>query len=182
MNAGDLINIASLVGIKLHMTVIPEANLYLLVDQEDHTLYVGKANSEQRHKNEDQWKSSDYRTDMNHSGIVALMAENNSRRVPLSYDPSEFTVEPILQHIESEKWNGTLLDEAILRIKDGLPPSVAEVEEILIRIHIRTGRVIGNSQYASQWEKPIGRFPDTVAALAADAAWERGILPKRIQR
>jgi hypothetical protein len=41
-----------------------------------------------------------------------------------------------------------------------------QVEKLLVRIVVRYGVPIGNSQFASQWEKPIGTVPDTLAALA----------------
>jgi hypothetical protein len=68
------------------------------------------------------------------------------------------------------------------RLKEETPPTVEEVEQILVRTHIRTGRLIGNSQFASQWETPIGTYPDTLAALVADAARTLNIIPQRTDR
>jgi hypothetical protein len=48
-------------------------------------------------------------------------------------------------------------------------PSAAEVEKLLVRIAVRYGAPIGNSQFASQWEDPIETVSDTLAVLAVDS-------------
>lgn len=73
-------------------------------------------------------------------------------------------------------WEGGSFDALRQRIESGIPPTAEEIEEFLVRIHIRAGCLIGNSQYASQWENPIGRFADTLAVLAVDSARVNGIV------
>lgn len=37
-----------------------------------------------------------------------------------------------------------------------------------------TGRLIGNPQFASQWERSVNELPSVIALLAADIARESG--------
>ena len=179
MTSDQMIAIAEGIGIHLEDAPTSIANLYAWTDPDRHVLYVGKASSKRRHDEEQRWRSLDNRSEIV-SGFVALLAENDAQPHPLRYDPADFDPAPLTRHVGTEGWEGKAIDTVLERCRrqDGAP-TVEEVEQILVRLHVRTGRLIGNSQFASQWETPIGSFTDTVAALAADAARSTGILPAR---
>lgn len=86
---------------------------------------------------------------------------------PLYYDAENFDVGKIVAHVTQETWSGELVDAALSRMRE-TPLSAEEVDEVLVRTHVRTGSLIGKSQFASQWETPIGRVADTVAVFLAD--------------
>lgn len=179
MTSDQMIDIAKSAGIQLHDEPTSTANLYTWTDSEGNNLYIGKAASTRRHDDEAYWKTLDHTTKI-YSGIVALLSENNAKSRPLRHDPAMFEPGPLQHHVEQEGWAGGAIDSVLERLRqpDGAP-TTEEVEQILVRLHIRTGRLIGNSQFASQWESPIGSFSDTVAVLAADVARHSGILPFR---
>lgn len=172
----DLVKIADGIGITLEEDPAGHANLYVIVCEEGYDLYIGKAASDKRHLEEDGWAESDHTTEVV-SGFLSLWRENNASRRRLSYDPASFRPAAALAAIEREGWHGPVFDRARARLEAGEPPTVEEVETILIRIHVRSGRLVGNSSGASQWEAPIGRFTDTLAALAVDHARTSGIIP-----
>lgn len=176
MTSDQMIDIATGVGIHLADAPTATANLYTWTDPEGHNLYVGKARSKKRHADEAMWKTRDHTTEIL-SGITALLSENDAMSRPLFYDPASFDPELLQRHVTTEHWEGGAIDSVLERLRrtDGAP-TVEEVEQILVRLHIRTGRLLGNSQFASQWETPIGSFTDTVAVLATDAARRSGIL------
>lgn len=175
MNVDDLTEIAKTVGIELEVVEsIDEANLYALADQDNNCIYVGKAASRRRHSDEDRWRAPDFWRH-NYSGFVALATANDAVRRAYRYRPDSFAWAEILK--TAENWTGSLVDVVTARARADVPPSTEEVEQILVRIHVRTGCVVGNSQFASQWEKPIGSFTDAVAILAVYNAFEDGILP-----
>ena len=180
MTTDQMIAIADGVGIDLADAPLETANLYTWTDPDRRVLYVGKATSRKRHDDEMRWKTDLDHTSQIVSGFVALLVENDAERRTLRYDPATFDPAPLVRHAEAEGWQGAAIDRVLDRCRreDGAP-TVEEVEEILVRLHVRTGRLIGNSQFASQWETPIGSFTDTVAVLAADAARSNGILPAR---
>lgn len=183
MKVDDLRLIAEGAGIELVSVDLSDeahANLYVMVDSELNDLYVGKAASIRRHLEEDAWKSLDYECRIV-SGFVALMGENDASRWPLSYSPESFDGTKLLSHINAEQWHGKSIDLVIGRLTNAEPPTLEEVEQILIRIHVRAGCLIGNSQFGSQWEGPIGSFCDTMAVLATDAAYAAGVLPPRVR-
>lgn len=168
MKIDQLISIAAHAGIALAVEPVTTANLYVLIDEDRNDLYVGKAASKARHENEDRWKSIDHKLGI-FSGFVALAAENNAERIPLRYKSDEFDPLKLAAVIDTEEWKGGAIATLLDRLDEGRPPTAEEVERILVRIHVRMGCLIGNSQYASQWEGPIGSVTDTIAALAIDS-------------
>ena len=172
----DLLKIAAGVGIVLDEVADGPANLYVIVDDQGLDLYVGKAHSERRHTNEDRWADLDHTKEIL-SGFVALWRENNASRRLLNYHPAAFDPERVRTVIAEQKWSGGSVDKLLARLDRGKVPTVEEVEQILIRIHIRAGRLIGNAKDASQWESPIGTFYDTMAALAVDTGRVSGVIP-----
>ncbi|WP_209561067.1 hypothetical protein [Frigoribacterium sp. PvP032] len=180
MKVAILKSIASGAGIRLVDEPLSSANLYVIIDSEGNDLYVGKAASLQRHREEDTWKSLDYERKIV-SGFVALMSENEGERRPFRYEPTSFDKSKLPAHINAEDWHGESVDRVVERLASGEPPTLEEVEQILIRIHVRAGCLIGNSQFGSQWEGPIGSFCDTMAVLATDAAYAAGVLPPRVR-
>lgn len=181
MTIDQLLNAAAAVGIHLEDATVDDANLYVITDPEGINLYIGKAASKRRHLEEDSWKEMDYESQII-SGFPILAAENDAQRRPLFYSPDRFDGTKLRDHITRHEWSGGAINLVLSRLKEETPPTVEEVEQILIRTHIRTGRLIGNSQFASQWETPIGTYPDTLAALVADAARTLNIIPQRTDR
>jgi hypothetical protein len=181
MSIDQLLNSAAAVGIHLEEATVDNANLYVITDPEGINLYIGKASSKRRHLEEDTWKEMDYETEIV-SGFPILAAENDAQRRPLFYSPDGFDGKKLRDHITQHEWSGGAINLVLSRLEEEAPPTVEEIEQILIRTHIRTGRLIGNSQFASQWETPIGTYPDTLAALVADAARTLGIIPQRTDR
>lgn len=177
----QLLKATAAIGIYLEDTDYDTANLYVIVDPDGINLYVGKAASKRRHLDEDKWKELDYENNIV-SGYPALIAENDAQRRPFLYNAEKFHGQSMRDHIVKHKWGGTAINTVVNRLDEGISPTVAEVEKILVRTHIRTGRLIGNSQFASQWETPIGTYSDTVAALVADAARTLGIIPQRAEK
>lgn len=175
MKIEELRSAAELVGIKLEDAEIETSNLYALVDPEGNNVYVGKAASKARHLYEDAAGFEDY-SRRTYSGFVAMMYENETTRRPLIYDDVTFGSDALCALLEEHEWSGSSVDALRERLDAGVPPTVGEVEQILVRIHVRAGRIVGNSQFASQWEGPIGSFSDTVAAVAVNAAHARGVI------
>lgn len=179
MTIDQMTAIAAGAGIHLEYAPPEAANLYAWSDPDQHVLYVGKASSRRRHDDEQRWKNLDH-TNRIVSGIAALLSENDAQPHHFRYGPAAFDPAVLAQHVKAEGWEGNAIDSVLERLRDESgAPTPEEVEGILVRLHVRTGRLIGNSQYASQWETPIGSFTDTVAVLAADAARATGVLPAR---
>lgn len=179
MSLDQLLKATAAVGIHLEeVDDLDSGNLYVITDPAGINLYIGKAASKRRHLDEDRWKELDYERNIV-SGFPVLVVENDGVRRPLSYDPKKFDGKALGDHIATHGWSGGSIDTVKDRLRNEVPPTVEDVEEVLVRTHIRTGRLIGNSQYAPQWENPIGRYSDTVAALVADAARVHGIIPQR---
>jgi hypothetical protein len=179
MSIVQLLKATAAVGIHVEECEdLDSSNLYVITDSAGINLYIGKAATKHRHLEEDRWKELDYEKNIV-SGYPVLVAENEGVRHPLRYDAGNFDGKALKDHISTHGWFGSGVDTVMDRLTDDSPPTVQEVEQILVRTHIRTGRLIGNSQYASQWESPIGKYSDTVAALAADAARVHGIIPRR---
>lgn len=181
MSIDQLLKATAAIGIHLEDADYDTANLYVIVDPDGINLYVGKAASKRRHLDEDKWKELDYEKNIV-SGYPVLVAENDAQRRPFLYNPENFHDQSMRDHIVKHEWGGTAIDAVLNCLDTGVPPTVEEVEKILVRTHIRTGRLIGNSQFASQWETPIGTYSDTVAALVADAARTQGIIPQRTKK
>lgn len=177
MQLGQLLAITDRIGITLRSATIAEANLYAITDPDDNTIYIGKAKSVKRHLDEERFNNRYDRTRQIVSGFLHLVEENDAVRKPLRYEPGSFNPEKLLLLVAQEKWEGEAVT-AMLEFVQNSTLTVEQVEQVLIRVHVRTGRLIGNSQFASQWEGPIGKVADTIAAVAADAAWLDGILPR----
>lgn len=182
MSIYQLLKATAAVGIHLEKCDdFDSGNLYVITDPDGINLYIGKAASKRRHLDEDRWKELDYEREIV-SGFPVLVVENDGVRHPLRYDPKQFDGQTLSDHISKHGWSGGGIDKVNDRLRNDVPPTVEEIEKILVRTHIRTGRLIGNSQFASQWETPIGTYSDTVAALVADAARVHGIIPQRSKK
>lgn len=186
MNVDQLVKIAAGAGIVLEEATPETENLYVYAVRaenpaDQHTVYVGKSASNSRSIAEANVEGQDYR-DRIGVGFSALVKENNAVRHSFRYDPASFDPAPLLAHIAEHNWHGGAIDA----LREHLSGAVAEhpsfsdafVEQFLVRIHVCTGRLIGNSQFASQWEKTVNGLPNVVAVLAADIARENGTLPK----
>lgn len=185
MNVNQLVKIAADAGIKLEPATPDTENLYVYaVDEENpeaqHTVYVGKSTDRSRSLTENRVQSRAY-IDTIGLGFSALVVENNATRHSFHFDPSAFDPTAILGQIESREWAGRSIDALKLRLDAHTPETPAlsrdEVEAFLIRVHINTGRLIGNSEFASQWEASNDRIPNLAAVLAVDIARHNGTLP-----
>lgn len=176
MTVDELIVIARRGGINLERDVDESReNLYVYADPEGNVLYIGRAASHVRGRNEVRIAEEGY-TERLGVGFSALITENNATRHRFRYEPESFDPKSILQ--EENQWSGRAITPVLERLNNGEAPTIAEVEQILVRIVVCTGRLIGNSQYASQWEGPAGKFENVIAVLAAFYAREHGDLPR----
>lgn len=158
-----LLAAAARVGIPL-AEVEKDGNLYAWVTPENEVVYIGQSTSPARLRNEKGWLELDPSNEIL-SGIITLLRVNRATARALHYDGERFDG-PAWKAIRDEhKWDGASIENLDERLKAGAP-SLDEVEELLIRVAVRYGCPIGNSTYHSQWEGPIGRIADTLAALA----------------
>ena len=140
---------------------------------EREVVYVGKAASDKRVREETAWRNGGDPTHRILSGIVTLLRVNHAEPQALRYDPDTFDAAMWRRIRDKDEWSGSLIG----RLDDALPAgamlSAEDVEKLLVRICVRYGVPIGNAQFASQWEAPIGSATDTLAALAvaADASF-----------
>ncbi|WP_114906828.1 hypothetical protein [Ornithinimicrobium murale] len=158
----EMIEYSSNAGVTI--SVSEEANdLYAMVSQPgEHIVYLGKDESASRRRaaNEKKWAELDPEI-FELSGIIALQRRNNTRHAHLSLDGFDAA-----KAIEAGKlWN---VDIPELADPDFVLTTVL-VEQFLVRIAVRLGVPIGNSQFASQWESPIGSLPDRLAIWAVTA-------------
>jgi hypothetical protein len=162
-----LIGAASRIGVDLHK-VNDGGNLYVwhTPPPEEAVVYIGKSASDKR-LNEDQgWRDGlDPKAEIV-SGIVTLLRVNRAVPQHLRYDPGTFDASKWRNLRDRDSWSGPGLDYLDKALPPGAMLSEAEVEQLLVRIAVRYGAPIGNSQFASQWEGPIGSAPDTLAAMA----------------
>ncbi|GAA1491000.1 hypothetical protein [Brachybacterium sacelli] len=167
MTVDELIKTAEAAGIPLVPALAKECNLYAITDPEGNCLYVGQSASKsgRRVLDEISYRREDPTTAIR-SGIVALLVENHGSHHPWRFDPDPFDASRLKAAITDQAWEGGAIDVVKKRLDSGTPPKLGEVEEFLVRSHIRTGCLIGNSEFASQWDGPIGKFADTVAVLA----------------
>lgn len=178
MKVDELVRIARGAGIHLKEADKTSENLYIYADPEGHVLYIGISASAQagkRGRDEVRIAAEEY-IDRIGVGFSALITENDGKRHRFRYEPADFDSQAILQ--QDVQWSGGSVRPVLKRLDKGEAPTVAEVEQILVRIMVCTGRLVGNSQYASQWDGPEGRFPGVIAILAAYYARERGELPR----
>lgn len=185
MNVDQLVKIAAGAGIILEEATPENENLYVYaVDakkpDDQHTVYIGKSTDRSRSVTETNVQGQDY-MDRIGVGFSALVAENNAKRHSFRFDPATFDPAPILEQIERREWNGrsiTKLKKLLIAHTPETPAfSRDDIENFLIRVHVNTGRLIGNSTFASQWEATVGRVPNVAAVLAADIARHNDTLP-----
>lgn len=162
-----LIEAARRIGVELHK-VNSGGNLYVwhTPAPEEAVVYIGKSASDKRPNEERGWRNSlDPKAEIV-SGIVSLLGVNQAVPQHLHYDPDTFDASKWRNLRDSDSWSGAAFDYLDRALPLGAQLSAAEVEQLLVRIAVRYGVPIGNSQFASQWEDPIGTKPDTLAVLA----------------
>jgi len=183
MTVDQLVTIAAGAGIKLEKATPDTENLYVYATRDKHeNVYVGTSLNRKRSVNEKHIGSLPY-TDRINVGFTALVQENDAERHSFRYDSASFDPNVMLDHMTEYRWSTTPIDNLRARLEGRTDApaelSVAEVEQVLIRIHVITGRLIGNSKSASQWEGGAWSIPNVVAVIAADIARETGVgLPK----
>ncbi|MEV6903451.1 hypothetical protein [Amycolatopsis sp. NPDC051372] len=165
-----LIEAAERVGVELRKTG-NGGNLYVwhTPSPEDAVVYIGKSASDLRVENETRWRDG---LDPRHqivSGIVTLLRVNHADLQAFHYDPASFDGRRWRDIRLKNGWSGSLFDRLDSDLPAGYGFSASTVEKLLVRIAVRYGVPIGNSQFGSQWENPIGTVSDTLAALAVDA-------------
>lgn len=185
MNLDQLVKIAADAGIILEPATSETENLYVYaVDaeklEEQHTVYVGKSTDRSRSVTETNVQCQDY-VDRIGVGFSALVLENNAKRHSFRFDPATFDPTPILEQIVRREWSGPSITKLKKQLIDHSPTTPAfsrdDIENFLIRVHVNTGRLIGNSTFTSQWEATVGRAPNVAAVLAADIARHNDTLP-----
>ncbi|MFE2955085.1 hypothetical protein [Nocardia tengchongensis] len=155
------------VGVELQL-VTEGGNLYLwhTPAPEYALLYTGKAASDTRTRQEQTWKDNDDPNIEILSGIITLLRVNRGALQLFRYVPDTFDANRWKVIRDKHGWEGKALDNLEAALPDGTPLPATEVEKLIVRIAVRYGVPIGNSQFASQWETPIGSISDTLAALA----------------
>lgn len=159
----ELIRYADHIGCRVETSDTP-SDLYALVTPppDGHVLYLGKDESAlgRRAANEARWAELDPEK-WELSGIITLIRRNNGKHVHLAL--KGFDVQKALE--SGKDWGGDI--PALTA--DDFVWTVQETEKLLIRIAVRLGVPIGNSQFASQWEYPIGKMHDRLAVWAVTA-------------
>lgn len=183
LKVDQLVQIAAGAGIRLERTDGGPENLYVYTDPDGFNLYVGKNAGKtvrgkrgKRGGDEDRIAEEDY-MDRIGVGFSALVKENNAVRHSLWWDPTGFDGQVLLDHIKQADWQGPAIKKLKERLEKG-PLATEDVEKILVRIHVVTGRLIGNSQFAGQWESSVNGIHNVIAVLAADIARGTAVLPR----
>ncbi|WP_454165388.1 hypothetical protein [Gordonia iterans] len=163
LSVDRLLAAAARVGVDLAKTAT-DGNLYLWHTPEQEVVYIGKSASDKRVADERSWCELDPSSQIL-SGIVTLLRVNRAELTPLLYDPDGFDASRWRALIAAHQWEGSVIDALQRDLADRALTAV-EVEKLLIRIGVRYGTPLGNAWDASQWEGPIGKTPDTLAAIA----------------
>ena len=175
LTLSTLIQAAARVGIEL-VEVEDGGNLYVwhTPPPERAVVYIGKSASDKRLAEEGKWRELDPRNTI-YAGIITLLRVNRATPQALRYDPNAFDSSNWRTLRDARGWSGEAFDYLDKALADHIGPESAEVEKLLVRIAVRYGAPIGNSQFGSQWEGPIGTIPDTLAVLAVDGDLSFGI-------
>lgn len=154
----ELARYARHVGITIEASQNPR-DLYALADPGGHVLYIGKDESatRTRARNESAWGELDLEK-LEVSAIAALIRRNQASHTHLHF--AGFDAGKAIE--AGREWD---VDSPELA-DPNFTLSVPDVEKTLIRIVVRLGVPVGNSQFASQWETPIGTLWDRLAVWA----------------
>lgn len=170
----EVLRLSAMAGVTITRSIAAAATLYVWVTPvQERILYIGKLADESRIKNEARWKEADPTTGV-YSAICALLKANDAIAVPLSYrtniDFDKAHAARLLEaaHARVPHWP---FEQSLGWLHDDSDVSPWKIEKFLIRLVVRQGSLVGNSQHASQWENPIGAGTDglAAAALLADA-------------
>lgn len=160
----------ALAATRVGVTVTPaedSSNLYVWHTPEQEIVYIGKSASGKRTRDEIKWREEDPRDEIR-SGIITLLRANHALLQPLGYEKDSFDPSACRARIAADGWSGPAIEKVCALLADR-SPTAEEVEQLLIRICVRYGVPLGNSQFASQWETPIGSPIDTMAAISVYA-------------
>ncbi|MFD9829023.1 hypothetical protein ACFWXB_16245 [Tsukamurella tyrosinosolvens] len=166
LSVDNLVAAARRVGVALSPVDVG-GNLYVwhTPAPAESVVYIGKSDSENRLRNEQNWMRSDVANSI-FSGIVTLLRVNRAKSRAFNYEPDAFESSRWRGIVERGRWSGPAIDSLEVHFASGDTLKSVDVEKLLVRIAVRYGVPIGNSQFASQWENPIGSISDTLAALA----------------
>lgn len=179
LKLSELLMVADRAGIRLKRSSLEEDfNLYAWITPSEEVLYIGKASSKKRALEELRFVLKSSEELLISSGFNSLILENSGFPAYLKYDPLSFDKTKLKEIIETYRWSGPYIDLIAQPSEEDDVPSHSDVERILIRIAVRMGRVIGNSQFSGQWESQLGQIEDTIASIAVDACREENLLPK----
>lgn len=162
MTLDELLSAAASIGLQVSEIDDQDAPLYVWTTPQREILYIGKAASPRRFREEAAWSQQDP-TETLLSAFVALIRRNKGEAHALRLDGYDASV----GREAAQGWSGGAFNTLATWLDDPRPISVDSAETLLIRIAVRCGVPIGNSKDASQWDRPLGNATDTLAALAA---------------
>lgn len=171
----ELIAVLDTAGITVTRCDDKTANLYAWTAPDGEIVYLGKASSAKRLNDENRWKNTSDPSANIHSGFASLVQNANATHTGLHIETKTLDSTRIDATIAKDQWTGPALDTLNAAAPE-LVITPEMVEKIMIRTVVRMGKLIGNSQFASQWETPIGTIPDTLAHLAVIGAKNQGII------
>lgn len=174
--AGALI--ASLDAVGIRLTLIPDDgdyDVYLIVTPSEGTLYIGSATSagkRRRTRDEAGWVDA-HALDRGSIGLARLGARHGSKHRRYRLEGIDLEA---LRALATTKVVDGVLANRLENFDSNYPTHrdrVRLVERALVRLVIQSGYLIGNSQYASQWEDHWHTLADEIAYLAMWSSRDR---------
>lgn len=161
VTATDLLNAARAAGIVIddgegHDT---SPHLYIWTTTEDEVLYIGKAASTARTRDEERW-TKDFDSHMISVGFLSLINRHQGIKKTFAFK----TVDGRVLEQALDGWHGASVDNLRAALHREWEPR--EIESVLIRMAVLAGVPIANSSSAGQWESYNGRIENTLAAVA----------------
>lgn len=166
------------VGLPLLRAAQGAGNLYIWTSRggssEGHPIYIGKSTDVRRRRvrNETGWAEGFDRlrlADSSRSVIATTLAVHEAHAIELTWDAAKIDLAKMRTAYSSSGLTGEPAKKIEYLLGESPPWAipVGLMEKLLIRAVLHTGTVIANSQYASQWEGPIGEETDALGRLVA---------------
>lgn len=155
--------------IGLHITRLSDTevgNLYVWCRPDGGIVYIGKSEGAHRLSNERSWVE-EARSQIDHrtwAAFSVVMLRQQAVPIPLYYDPEKSDLNKAKDLVKEEEWSGAMVEQ-LLEYRDSL--TVAEVEKILIRMPLATGRFTANSAGTGIWNNRLYCLWDYLAQFAA---------------